>query len=82
MSHKSVFLTANKIAELMPDNLNKIFFTNSGSEAVDSSLKIATAYFQAIGKKVNIDSLVEKGVTMVLDLEEFQLVAFPPTESF
>ena len=51
MSHKSVFLTANKIAELMPDNLNKIFFTNSGSEAVDSSLKIAAAYFQAIGEK-------------------------------
>ena len=51
MSHKSVFLTANKIAKLMPENLNKIFFTNSGSEAVDSSLKIAAAYFQAIGEK-------------------------------
>ncbi len=34
---------------LTPDDLDRIFFTNSGSEAVDTALKIALAYWKARG---------------------------------
>ncbi|ANK82157.1 MAG: omega amino acid--pyruvate aminotransferase [Rhizobiales bacterium NRL2] len=44
------FELATKIAELTPDPLNRIFFTNSGSEAVDTALKIALAYHRARGE--------------------------------
>ena len=38
------------MAELTPGDLNRIFFTNSGSEAVDTAMKIALAYHQARGQ--------------------------------
>jgi beta-alanine--pyruvate transaminase len=41
VSHPGPFMAAQRIAELAPADLNKVFFTNSGSEAVDTSLKIA-----------------------------------------
>jgi beta-alanine--pyruvate transaminase len=41
MGHPLAFEAARKVAGLMPDGLDRIFFTNSGSEAVDSALKIA-----------------------------------------
>ncbi|WP_416898174.1 MAG: aspartate aminotransferase family protein [Minwuia sp.] len=44
------FELATKVAELTPDPLNRIFFTNSGSEAVDTALKIALAYHRARGE--------------------------------
>src|SRR6201995_88882 len=43
------FEAAAKVAEIMPDGLDRIFFTNSGSEAVDTALKIAIAYHRARG---------------------------------
>jgi beta-alanine--pyruvate transaminase len=50
LAHPSVFRLATKIAEITPDGLDRIFFTNSGSEAVDTALKIALAYQKAIGQ--------------------------------
>ena len=50
MAHPSVFKLANKISQLTPDSLNKIFFANSGSEAVDTALKIALAYHASNGE--------------------------------
>jgi len=44
------FELASRIAELAPDDLNHVFFCNSGSEAVDTALKIALAYQQARGE--------------------------------
>ena len=44
------FELATRIAELTPDPLNRIFFTNSGSESVDTALKIALAYHRARGE--------------------------------
>jgi beta-alanine--pyruvate transaminase len=44
------FELATRISELTPDPLNRIFFTNSGSEAVDTALKIALAYHRARGE--------------------------------
>jgi beta-alanine--pyruvate transaminase len=48
--HPKAFELADRIAEIFPTGLNHVFFTNSGSEAVDSALKIALAYQQARGK--------------------------------
>ncbi len=43
------FELAGKVAELLPDSFNKVFFTNSGSESVDTALKIAMAYHRTRG---------------------------------
>ena len=50
MGHPVAFEAARAVAEFMPDTINKIFFTNSGSEAVDTALKIALAYHRANGE--------------------------------
>ncbi len=50
VGHPKVFELADRIAQLTPTGLNRVFFTNSGSEAVDSALKIAIAYHQARGQ--------------------------------
>jgi len=49
-AHPSSFILAEKIAELTPDPLNRVFFVNSGSEAVDTAMKIALAYHRARGE--------------------------------
>ena len=48
--HASSFELANRIVELMPDGLSHVFFTNSGSESTDTSLKIARAYWREAGR--------------------------------
>ena len=44
------FRLASRIAKLTPPGLNRIFFTNSGSEAVDTALKIALGYHRLRGE--------------------------------
>ncbi|HQU48781.1 MAG TPA: aspartate aminotransferase family protein [Casimicrobiaceae bacterium] len=48
--HPKQFELASRVAELTPGDLNRVFFANSGSEAVDSAMKIALAYHQARGQ--------------------------------
>ena len=48
--HPKMFELANRISEIFPQDLDHVFFSNSGSEAVDSALKIALAYQRARGK--------------------------------
>jgi beta-alanine--pyruvate transaminase len=50
MGHPLAFEAAAKVAELMPAGLDRIFFTNSGSESVDTALKIALAYHRVRGE--------------------------------
>ena len=50
MGHPESFRLAERVAALMPEGLDRVFFTNSGSEAVDTALKIALAYWQAKGE--------------------------------
>ena len=45
MGHKLAFQFADKLVDLLPYNINHTFFSNSGSEAVDSAMKIAMSYF-------------------------------------
>src|SRR5476651_2034901 len=50
MGHPLAFEAATKVAAIMPEGLDRIFFTNSGSESVDTALKIALAYHRARGE--------------------------------
>lgn len=49
MGHPLAFELAQRLTELSPPGMDKVFFTNSGSEAVDTALKIALAYHQVKG---------------------------------
>ncbi len=48
--HPSSYELARRIAGITPDGINHIFFCNSGSESVDTALKIALAYHHARGE--------------------------------
>ena len=47
--HPKSFELAHRMTELMPDGLNRVFFTGSGSESVETALKIARAYWRKKG---------------------------------
>jgi beta-alanine--pyruvate transaminase len=49
MGHPAIFEAASRIAALLPGDLDHVFFGNSGSEAVETALKIALAYHRARG---------------------------------
>ncbi len=48
--HPKAFALASRVAALAPGDLDHVFFTNSGSEAVDTALKIALAYHNIRGE--------------------------------
>ena len=50
MGHPIGFDFASRLAEIAPEGMDRIFFTGSGSESVDTALKIALAYQRAIGQ--------------------------------
>ena len=50
VGHPKAFRLAERLADMAPDDLSAVFFTNSGSESVDTALKIALAYFHAKGE--------------------------------
>src|SRR5436190_6968272 len=49
LGHPIAFECADRVTALAPGDLDYVFFSNSGSEAVDSALKIALAYHRARG---------------------------------
>ncbi|WP_343079522.1 aspartate aminotransferase family protein [Ostreiculturibacter nitratireducens] len=50
MGHPLAFELANRIIDIAPEGMEHVFYTNSGSEAVDTALKIALAYHRARGE--------------------------------
>jgi beta-alanine--pyruvate transaminase len=48
--HPTAFQLADKLRHLMPGDLDYVFFTNSGSESADTSLKMARAYWRLKGQ--------------------------------
>ena len=50
MGHPIAFEFADRLSRIAPPGLSRVFFTNSGSEAVDTALKIALAYQRARGE--------------------------------
>jgi beta-alanine--pyruvate transaminase len=50
MAHPKAFELAERLAEISPAGMNRVFFTNSGSEAVETALKMAIAYHRVRGE--------------------------------
>ncbi|MFQ5533590.1 MAG: aspartate aminotransferase family protein [Sphingomonadales bacterium] len=50
IGHPNAFKLASNVADLLPDPIDHVFFTNSGSEAVETALKIAIGYHNARGE--------------------------------
>ena len=49
MGHPKAFELANRLVDIAPDHLNHVLYTNSGSESVETALKVALAYHRAKG---------------------------------
>lgn len=49
LGHPKAFELANRLVDIAPDGLNHVLYTNSGSESVDTALKVALAYHRAKG---------------------------------
>ena len=50
MGHPIAFEFAERLARIAPEGFSRVFFTNSGSESVDTALKVALAYHRARGE--------------------------------
>jgi len=50
LHHPSAFLAAERLAQIAPAGMDHVFFVNSGSEAVDTALKMALAYHRVRGE--------------------------------
>ncbi|AVX05086.1 beta-alanine--pyruvate transaminase [Maritalea myrionectae] len=50
MGHPKAFQLANRLVDVAPDGMDHVFFTNSGSESVETALKIALAYHKVKGE--------------------------------
>jgi beta-alanine--pyruvate transaminase len=50
MGHPKIFELASRLVTYMPTGIDHVFFTNSGSESVETALKIALAYQRQIGQ--------------------------------
>lgn len=50
MGHPKAFQLANRLVDIAPNGMDHVFFTNSGSESVETALKIALAYHKVKGE--------------------------------
>jgi beta-alanine--pyruvate transaminase len=50
MGHPAAFELANRVLDIAPENMAHVFYTNSGSEAVETALKMAIAWHRARGE--------------------------------
>ncbi len=50
MGHPKAFELANRLVDMAPEGMDHVFYTNSGSESVDTALKIALAYHRSRGE--------------------------------
>ncbi|MCO6382650.1 aspartate aminotransferase family protein [Oceanicola sp. 502str15] len=50
MGHPKAFELANRLVDMAPEGMDHVFYTNSGSESVDTALKIALAYHRVRGE--------------------------------
>ncbi len=49
LGHPKAFELANRLVDIAPEGMNHVLYTNSGSESVDTALKVALAYHRAKG---------------------------------
>ncbi len=50
VGHPTAFRAAKRLVDVMPESITNVFFSNSGSEAVDTALKIARGYWRVKGQ--------------------------------
>ncbi len=86
MGHNVAFDFAEKLAAIAPGGpdakLDRVFFTNSGSESVDTALKIAIAYQRAIGQGTRTLVIGREKAITALALAVFRLAASSTTAAF
>jgi adenosylmethionine-8-amino-7-oxononanoate aminotransferase len=67
-AHPPAIELADKLAEIMPGDLNHVFFTSGGSESVEAAWKIAREHFVAIGQPQRLKAIARRnayhGVTL------------------
>jgi adenosylmethionine-8-amino-7-oxononanoate aminotransferase len=77
-AHPQALALAERLAALAPGDLNRVFFTNSGSESVEAAWKLARQYFKQTGRpgkyKVISRNIAYHGTTM----GALSLTAIPP----
>ena len=83
LHHPAAFQAAEKLVSITPKGLDHVFFTNSGSEAVDTALKIALAYHRVRGEGLagaaeSGDYFVEyqQDAVLVADLAQLLQITF------
>ena len=81
-AHPTAIELADRLADLAPGDLNRVFFTTSGSEAVESAWKLARQYFKLIGQptrhKVISRRIAYHGTTMgALSITGLQAIKTP-----
>jgi beta-alanine--pyruvate transaminase len=54
LGHPIAFEAAARVADMTPEGMDRVFFTNSGSESADTALKIALAYHKARGQGTRV----------------------------
>ena len=80
--HPTAIELAERLAELAPGDINRIFFTTGGSEAVESAWKLARQYFKAIGQPTRTKAISREisyhGTTMgALSITGYEAIKKP-----
>ena len=81
-AHPSAIELAERLADIAPGDLNRVFFTTGGSEAVESAWKLARQYFKAIGQPRRTKAIARHisyhGITMgALSITGYEVIKRP-----
>jgi adenosylmethionine-8-amino-7-oxononanoate aminotransferase len=81
-AHPTAIELAERLADLAPGDINRIFFTTGGSEAVESAWKLARQYFKAIGQPTRTKAISREisyhGTTMgALSITGYEAIKEP-----
>jgi adenosylmethionine-8-amino-7-oxononanoate aminotransferase len=81
-AHPTAIELAERLADLAPGDINRIFFTTGGSEAVESAWKLARQYFKAIGQPARTKAISREisyhGTTMgALSITGYEAIKKP-----
>jgi adenosylmethionine-8-amino-7-oxononanoate aminotransferase len=81
-AHPTAIELAERLADLAPGDINRVFFTTGGSEAVESAWKLARQYFKAIGQPARTKAISRQisyhGTTMgALSITGYEAIKRP-----
>ena len=78
MAHPPAAALAKKLAELSPGDMDRVFFTSGGSEAVESAWKLARQYFLAKGEPERMRIIARKTAYHGTTLGALAITSIPP----